>query len=621
MNSLNAALLVNTLGFTVGIALYGMLAAMVVRHRRVSDSGGASVLLLATAALGLVWNAGELVLVIRQDFGLAGSFPILTAAAYSALGFLPSVVVHSAQSEAGRNRLLTVAAYILSTAAASLHFFSAFTERAVPSPLAMQVLTVGAVALTLGLLVFNFKQTLEKKAIWVTALLVFAVSSLHLSAEESASSWIVELVAHQSSLPLALAILFQNYRFAFADLFLKRAISLLLLALAAFGLYVGVAAPLLRFHETHDRNDAFAVSILLTLWIGTALLYPLLHRVAVWLVDRVILQRVDYQNLQAALAGEIEELESTNDVLDAVSRRIGTALTAGKIDWAEHVPMQAGRDELVVSSAAETSIFIPTAEAPGFGIDVGAFAGGRRLLSEEREMLKSIAILTARRIDGLRVTHERCERELREQEFLKLATEAQLSALRSQVNPHFLFNALTSIGYLIQTSPEKALQTLLHLTKLLRGVLNSSGEFSALGDEMRLIENYLDIERTRFEERLKVTIDVPAELEHIKIPSLILQPLVENAIKHGISQNKAEGELVIAARMQNEVLSLTVRDSGASRKLHPVSGKGGVGLRNIRERLASYYGDGGSLELDFNKDGSTTATISIRLGGAVRIAA
>ena len=99
MNSLNAALLVNLLGFSVGVALYGLLAMMVVRHRRTSATASVNYLLLATAALGLLWNVGELIASIGKDFGYSASNTFLIAAAYSALGFLPSVVVHSAQSE------------------------------------------------------------------------------------------------------------------------------------------------------------------------------------------------------------------------------------------------------------------------------------------------------------------------------------------------------------------------------------------------------------------------------------------------------------------------------------------------------------------------------------------
>src|SRR5437667_8000514 len=126
--------------------------------------------------------------------------------------------------------------------------------------------------------------------------------------------------------------------------------------------------------------------------------------------------------------------------------------------------------------------------------------GGLRLLSDEIVVLEAVALVAARRIDVLRVSHERYEQKFREQEFAKLAAEAQLTALRSQVNPHFLFNALTTLGYLIKTSPEKAYDTLLRLTRLLRGVLNSTGEFCTLGEEIRLIESYLDIEHARFEE-------------------------------------------------------------------------------------------------------------------------
>src|ERR671936_496984 len=102
----------------------------------------------------------------------------------------------------------------------------------------------------------------------------------------------------------------------------------------------------------------------------------------------------------------------------------------------------------------------------------------------------------------------------------KLATEAELRALRSQINPHFLFNALTTIGYLIQTAPERALDTLLRLTSLLRGVLRSEGEFTTLGRELDIIKAYLDIEHARFEHRLTVHIDVPPRLRNLRIPAL-----------------------------------------------------------------------------------------------------
>src|SRR5207237_5307590 len=165
---------------------------------------------------------------------------------------------------------------------------------------------------------------------------------------------------------------------------------------------------------------------------------------------------------------------------------------------------------------------VATSEAPRYVIIIAPLTGGRRLLSDDVATLETIVTTAARRIDAIRVTQERHAREIREREMGRLATEAELRALRAQVNPHFLFNALTTIGYLIQTAPNRALDTLLRLTALLRGVLRSEGELTTLGRELDLIESYLDIERARFEERLRVRIDVPAALKRLRVPPLLL---------------------------------------------------------------------------------------------------
>lgn len=615
MDSLNAALLVNLLGFSVGIALYALVAVMVVRHRGSRRAENANFLLLTTAALGLLWNVGELYGFVSKDFGGPVISPLLVALSFSALGFLPSVVVHSAQAEESGTHWLTFAAYGFSVIATLMHFQAALSGSSVPSDLALQTLTFGSLALSAGLLIFNLRQTLEKKAVWAAALLVFAVSALHLSGEREGTSWYVELIAHQSSLPLALVILYQNYRFAFADLFLKRAISLMLLTVLASGLYVFVAVPLLRYHETHDRDDVQAAALILGLWVATALVYPLIYKFAVWLVDKVLLHRVDYAQLQQDIAREVETLESIDAVLDKISERLAKTLTARSATWNESDDGETARYPSVILNADDAGIIIPTAEAPQYCVRLSEFFGGRRLLSDEIALLESVSLVTARRIDVLRVSHERFEQKFREQEFAKLATEAQLTALRSQINPHFLFNALTTLGYLIKTSPDKAYDTLLRLTQLLRGVLRSTGEFSTLGEELKLIESYLDIERARFEERLSVKIDVPEGLKNITVPSLILQPIVENAIKHGVSENKKGGEVRISAVKTNgsadPMLRLTVWDSGPGKNAAIANETDGVGLHNIRERLATYYGGSAKLTLAITESEGTEAAIDL----------
>lgn len=622
MNYPNLASLVNLLGFTVGVALYGLLLFMVMRKRKTAGRTSPEMLLLATSALGLLWNIGELVSFVRRDFVNSEVSPVLLAASFSALGFLPSVVVHSAQkSEKSSINWLTIAAYGLSIFAAALHFHSAFAYGLAPSNLALQSLTFGAIALIFGLLIFNFRQNLERKTIWASALLIFAVSALHLSGEAEETSFFIELIAHQSSLPLALAILFQDYRFAFADLFLKRAFSLILLAIAAFGLYVFVAAPLLHYHETHDRNDVQAIGLIITLWIATALIYPSLYRFAAWFVDKVILRRADYAKFLVDFAAEIEKLDSQKQILQKTCSELSTLLTVRDASWQE-IDQPDSTFQTVNFTPDRAEIIMPTAEAPFYKITLQNFIGGRRLLSDEIEMLEKVALVDARNIDAVRVNTERFQQEIRRQEFAKLATQAQLTALRAQVNPHFLFNALTTVGYLIHTAPDKAFSTLMKLTGLLRGVLSSTKEFSTLEDEIALIENYLEIEKARFEERLEVEINIPKDLRKIRLPSLIVQPLVENAVKHGISKTKIGGKILISARLKDSgsALVLSVTDSGAG--FDNVSEKSsGIGMKNIEQRLSNYYGSRAEFRIESRTGRGTRAEIvlPIETKGETRI--
>jgi two-component system, LytTR family, sensor kinase len=607
---INTASLINLLGFSVGIALFSLLAAMVSRYRKPEDP--INRLLLAASILGLVWNLGELIAFIAQGLGTTVS-PFLLAISSAALGFLPSVILQSTKSKS-----LTLLSYSFSISAAFLHFYSAIFYDIAPSNAAHQLLGYGSVVLLVGLLILVFRSEVENKFALVTALVIFAFSALHLSSETEGTSWFVELSAHQSSLPLILVILLQNYRFAFADLFLKRAISLLLLSILAFTLYVFVASPILSISNNREKLDAQTFLILLVLWIATALIYPKLHEFAVWLVDNLLLRRIDYKKFRIEVLKVIEDQNDIDSVLNEVCRKTALAFTAKTSIWIE-THEKHNRLDSVAFTPNNAEIFVPTTESPYYKIRLQDFLGGRHLLSEELEMLESISIAAARRIDAVRVTHERCEQEIREQEFSKLATEAQLSALRSQINPHFLFNALTTIGYLIQTSPEKAFQTLMRLTKLLRSVLSSATEFCTLGEEIRLIEDYLEIERARFEERLQVEINIPKDLEEIRLPTLILQPLVENAIKHGISKIKEGGKVNISAILKKSdggvLLSISVVDSGKNFESKNIDKR--IGLNNIELRLKSYYGTSASLNIENQPSVGTIAEVTFPVNVAL----
>jgi two-component system LytT family sensor kinase len=246
-------------------------------------------------------------------------------------------------------------------------------------------------------------------------------------------------------------------------------------------------------------------------------------------------------------------------VLDRSAAAVATAMNAERVWWVADQTAPAPGEHVT------TDVPVPTTEPPRFALRVGALVGGRRLLSDDRTFLDQAALLAARRVDAVRLSLERFDQRLREEE--SSGWPLRLQALRAQINPHFLFNALTTIGYLIESAPPRALKTLLRLTSLLRSVLKSDGEMTTLGREIELVEHYLDIERERFEERLQVQVDVPEQLRTLAVPCLIVQPLVENSVKHGIARSIRGGEVRVRARLEGaapgQILRLTVENTGA----------------------------------------------------------
>ena len=643
--TLNVGELLNLVGLSTGLVLYAMLLAMVVRARRTPGlRSGFDSLLLLTSVLGLTWNLCALPAYELPKMGFEGPFPYLASVGFAALGFLPAVVVHSVLRDRRHvvrgtaKRVLAVLAYTVSAIAAILHVLAAVTSAVVPSAIGMRLLTYTFIALVVPLSAVTRGRPGAGRALWAAALATFAVSALHLSQlHRGEASWPVELVGHHASVPLAFAILYQDYRFALADLFLKRALSLLAIvavafaAIASFGVRSSTFA---RFVQSDPRQ----LTVLVTMWVATALLYPVLRRTMIWFVDAVVLHRPDYRSLRATVAQVAQDSDDVEALLASVCDLLTPALNAAFLtcrQWTTltqdslGVSVLTGVDAAAAADALAgdplpappaTCVTVPTTDQPRFVFVIGQLSGGRRLLSDDVATLESIAVVVARRIDAIRMTKERYNREIREQEIGKLASEAELRALRAQINPHFLFNALTTIGYLIQTAPPRALETLLRLTSLLRGVLRSEGEFTTLGRELEIVEAYLDIERARFEHRLRVTVDVPPRLRNIRVPPLLLQPLVENAVKHGIGQKQSGGQVLIRARVERtgderRRLALTVEDTGAGTTPQTLErGRAsGVGLRNVERRLACQYGDAASLSVRTMPDEGTVVEIRVPL--------
>jgi LytS/YehU family sensor histidine kinase len=190
---------------------------------------------------------------------------------------------------------------------------------------------------------------------------------------------------------------------------------------------------------------------------------------------------------------------------------------------------------------------------------------------------------------------------------------AQLQALRMQLQPHFLFNTLHTISSLMDENVEQAQKMISQIGYLLRGLLDQDHRATiSLKDEMRYIRSYLDIEQTRFRDRLSVRYEITEETLAAQVPNLILQPLVENAVKHGFSRRSDSGTIRVSSKRDNGKLHLIVEDDGRGvGDADAIVAKSGIGLENVRKRLHQMYEGEAELRLDSPNRGGFLATISM----------
>lgn len=215
-------------------------------------------------------------------------------------------------------------------------------------------------------------------------------------------------------------------------------------------------------------------------------------------------------------------------------------------------------------------------------------------------------------IHGFRLHRKLQDRELTSARLEARFLEAQHQALRMQLQPHFLFNTLNSISALVHSDPEAADRMISRLGDFLRMTLEGGTEAEVtLRKEMAFIDAYLSIERVRFRDRLQVKVEIPPELMSRRIPSFLLQPLVENALKHGLEGRPQGGTLGIRAREEGSSLILEIQDDGLGFR----PGREGVGLSNVRNRLGLFYK--GSAQLELLGQPGTGTLVVLRLPGEV----
>ena len=229
-----------------------------------------------------------------------------------------------------------------------------------------------------------------------------------------------------------------------------------------------------------------------------------------------------------------------------------------------------------------------------------------------------ITVMVVHAITYTMHSHAEIKRKVQQEERLRaMATEAELKALKAQINPHFLFNTLNTIAALIHTDPPQAEATVERLAEMFRYVLaDSERGWVPLREELAFVDGYLEIEKVRYGGRLRVTRDVAPEALEVPVPGLILQPLVENAVRHGSGSN-GRIDLTIRVRQRGEDVVVSVADQGPGMPSdYKAAVSPGLGLHNVDERLIKTYGEAHGVEIRDNDPQGTIVTLRIPAGGA-----
>jgi two-component system, LytTR family, sensor kinase len=424
-----------------------------------------------------------------------------------------------------------------------------------------------------------------------------SLSTIHALEENFGGSplWLHSVVEFARPFNVVLLVgggLFGLSRFRFSDIFAQRGLRILLgalIALATAYLARKMFGP--PMHEEPASTELAVLGFAAIVWI-IVVVYAKMAVVSDWLVDRQIFRQAGYHR---ALKSFREAIATESDPTNVLQTGKELAKKTLRIADAIIRPIDNGgeSDHPFSYECAHEYVFRISKgdDRPAFGLVISPGRGRHTLFNAEVDFLREICLATGRRLEAIDREKENIERARREAHLVKQLVEAELRALRSQINPHFLFNSLNSIAALIATEPEAAEEMIIRLAKIFRHVLTYHDRpFSSVNEEISFLQTYLEIEKVRFGDRLQVNFEVEEAVAHLSVPTLILQPLVENAIKHGLGPKVGENQLTIRARQQANYLELTVEDNGIGADItKKVSGQGGLGLRNVEERLQTVY--------------------------------
>jgi two-component system, LytTR family, sensor kinase len=592
MPGLNQPLLINVLGHAAGALIFAIFLVLLYSGRGWSGMHGRFLAGLA-AGLSLVWNLGSLVVLAWPGLP-APVLALVVAISFSVLSVLPAVLLHL--SIGNTWPALKFAGYVLSAVAVVMHFREIQGNGAALHQQALLLITIGFVLLTIAAVAraaFGNDEASHPGGVRIAAsmcLALFAMSFVHFGTGHAGLAWSSELVVHHAGIPLALFVLLQDYRFVLLDAFVRFLANALLAALLT-GLVIAAAFRLVLV-ERAALEPLHLALLLISVCLFLVLFAWLRNKVQAWLT-----QAVFRRGSVTDLVGRVRDCPAFSDeaqYLDCAAAIIAAAVktmdyqivsrneTPGATEL--HLPVPAN---FRPGAPDWAEVVVPVRLGPGELklILLGRRQGGQRYLGEDLDALARAAAEITDRVESLR-----------RQELNRLVTQAELRALQSQINPHFLFNALNTLYGTIPRGAAGARRMVLNLAEIFRYFLQSDRTFVPLEQEMQIVRAYLEVEQLRLGDRLQVDIQVDGEALEVPIPVLSIQPLVENAIKHGVAQSAEPGYIRIRGELRGEELRIVVENSGSG---VPAETTGtGVGLQNVRRRLEICYGQEAGLRLD-----------------------
>jgi hypothetical protein len=544
-----------------GVLLFGIVLVLLLQDRAARHVGGLKP--IAAAALALAWNlASLLVLGTDQPDALAARW--MVAIGFSVLSLLPAVLFDICLA----GGWLARAGYLLSAASIVPHIIEVFRPDTDLHRAALDAISIGFGLLTAIAAARAYRQA--TRLIGTMSLFLLAMSFVHLGTGHAEQIWSQELFFHHAAIPLALLVLLQDYRFVLLDAFLRFLANAIL---AATFVSAGVLAWQLGWLPS--PSTPMRLALLLTGACLALILFAVLRTRVQQLLTKVVFRRPDERGLLEQLRRPApDEADYLRFATDLLGRYVGA-------------------EAHIIDQPNETSVALRSGSRH---IAFGRRTGGRRYLSEDLAALQRAAAVIDEQLDAHR-----------ESETRRLVSQAELRALQSQIHPHFLFNALNALYGIIPREAKGARDTVLNLADIFRYFLDTRKTLVPLSEELHIVRAYLEIERLRLGHKLHTELHIAGDAQSVMIPVLSLQPIVENAIKHGIAPLAGGGTVTVTASLEDQELCISVHDTGRG---FDTSNRSGVGLGNVERRLELSYGQAAHLGITSSTHGSTV-TITI----------